>query len=237
MTATKMGLSPRFKLKSRPLLALVVLMLCAVASFAGNFLFYKMLGVEKTATRKDIKRAFRKMALKLHPDKATDKEEAQRLFVELVLAFETLEDPAKRRDYDNNPHAFHRAPAPQGQDQSQSQGSAGTSPSPSAEETQQQYDEAQAKYNKFFQNLQRSFNDYIRRQEANNWDEPASKQDSGFEFDFNDLWDDLGDEELDEFNSLYKEHLKTHYTAHEKAVREVWMQFLDTSHPCASGVL
>ena len=39
----------------------------------------------------------RRLALKYHPDKATDKAEAQRRFVDLVQAFETLEDPETRR--------------------------------------------------------------------------------------------------------------------------------------------
>ncbi|XP_022300571.2 dnaJ homolog subfamily B member 9-like isoform X2 [Crassostrea virginica] len=61
--------------------------------------FYEILGVKKSATDKQIKRAFRKLAVKYHPDKNKDKD-AQAKFLEIAKAYETLSDPEKRKRYD-----------------------------------------------------------------------------------------------------------------------------------------
>ena len=57
---------------------------------------YEVLGVEKTATEKDIKKAFRKLAVKHHPDKGGD----EHTFKEINAAYEILSDPKKRELYD-----------------------------------------------------------------------------------------------------------------------------------------
>uniref|UniRef100_A0A3P8UDL5 DnaJ heat shock protein family (Hsp40) member B6b n=1 Tax=Cynoglossus semilaevis TaxID=244447 RepID=A0A3P8UDL5_CYNSE len=60
--------------------------------------YYQILGVPKGATQDDIKKAYRKLALKWHPDKNPDnKEEAERKFKELSEAYEVLSDEDKRR--------------------------------------------------------------------------------------------------------------------------------------------
>ena len=61
-----------------------------------NKKFYDLLGVEKTATTDQIKKAFRKLALQHHPDRGGDKEK----FQELNMAHEVLSDPQKRELYD-----------------------------------------------------------------------------------------------------------------------------------------
>ena len=61
-----------------------------------NSKFYDLLGVEKTATYDEIKKAFRKKALKEHPDRGGDKEK----FQELQGAYEVLSDKEKRDLYD-----------------------------------------------------------------------------------------------------------------------------------------
>jgi DnaJ family protein A protein 2 len=61
-----------------------------------NKKFYDLLGVPQTATFDEIKKAFRKLALKHHPDRGGDKEK----FQELNMAYETLTDPKKRDLYD-----------------------------------------------------------------------------------------------------------------------------------------
>ncbi|XP_068558961.1 dnaJ homolog subfamily B member 2 isoform X2 [Cebidichthys violaceus] len=63
--------------------------------------YYNVLGVSKTASQDDIKKAYRKLALKWHPDKNPDnKEEAERKFKELSEAYEVLSDTSKRDAYD-----------------------------------------------------------------------------------------------------------------------------------------
>lgn len=62
--------------------------------------FYGILGVSKTASEYDIKRSFRKLAIKMHPDKNIDDKDASKKFQDLREAFEVLSDPKKRRLYD-----------------------------------------------------------------------------------------------------------------------------------------
>src|SRR5262245_36494203 len=62
--------------------------------------YYKTLGVAKTATEKEIKQAFRKLARKLHPDVNPGDKAAEARFKEVNEAYEVLGDPAKRKKYD-----------------------------------------------------------------------------------------------------------------------------------------
>ena len=64
--------------------------------------FYKVLGVSKTATADEIKKAYRKLALKWHPDRVPPekKDEAQTKFQEIGAAFDVLSDTEKRKVYD-----------------------------------------------------------------------------------------------------------------------------------------
>lgn len=61
-----------------------------------NTKLYKTLGVEKNATYDEIRKAFRKLALKKHPDRGGNKEE----FAEIQNAYEVLQDKEKREIYD-----------------------------------------------------------------------------------------------------------------------------------------
>lgn len=61
---------------------------------------YKILGVAKEATQDEIKKAYRKLALKHHPDKNQGNKEAEEKFKELSNAYEVLSDEEKRRKYD-----------------------------------------------------------------------------------------------------------------------------------------
>jgi len=62
--------------------------------------FYAILGVERTANQGQIKQAYRKQAIKYHPDKNPGNEEAAEKFKELSTAYAVLSDPNKRRQYD-----------------------------------------------------------------------------------------------------------------------------------------
>ncbi|KAH3816830.1 dnaJ homolog subfamily B member 9-like [Dreissena polymorpha] len=61
--------------------------------------YYEILGLKRNANEKEIKRAFRKLALKYHPDKNKDPD-AEEQFREIAKAYEVLSDPEKRRQYD-----------------------------------------------------------------------------------------------------------------------------------------
>ncbi|MCU0353607.1 MAG: J domain-containing protein [Cytophagales bacterium] len=62
--------------------------------------YYKTLGVSKTATADEIKKAYRKLAVKYHPDKNKDDKQAEEKFKEVSEAYEVLGDPEKRKKYD-----------------------------------------------------------------------------------------------------------------------------------------
>ncbi|HUI92024.1 MAG TPA: molecular chaperone DnaJ [Chitinivibrionales bacterium] len=62
--------------------------------------FYEVLGVPKSASEDDIKRAYRKLAMKYHPDKNPGDKEAEEKFKEATQAYEVLKDPKKRSQFD-----------------------------------------------------------------------------------------------------------------------------------------
>jgi len=62
--------------------------------------YYKILGVERNAAEKDIKRAYRKLAVQFHPDKNPGDARAEERFKEINEAYEVLGDPTKRAKYD-----------------------------------------------------------------------------------------------------------------------------------------
>jgi curved DNA-binding protein len=62
--------------------------------------YYKILGIPKTASEEDIKKAYRKLARKLHPDLNPKDKEANRKFQQINEANEVLSDPEKRKKYD-----------------------------------------------------------------------------------------------------------------------------------------
>lgn len=62
--------------------------------------YYEVLGVDKNASEEDIKRAFKKSALKYHPDRNPDNKEAEEKFKEINEAYQVLSDSEKRQRYD-----------------------------------------------------------------------------------------------------------------------------------------
>ncbi len=66
--------------------------------------YYDVLGLSKGASADDIKRAYRRLAIKYHPDKNPGNKEAEEKFKELAEAYEVLSDPSKRQRYDQFGH-------------------------------------------------------------------------------------------------------------------------------------
>ena len=64
--------------------------------------FYEVLGLKKDATKEEIRKAYKKLALKWHPDKNPEnKKEAEEKFKEIAEAYSVLSDPDKKKEYDN----------------------------------------------------------------------------------------------------------------------------------------
>jgi len=72
---------------------------------AGEKDYYEILGVSRDASQEEIKKAYRKMAIKHHPDKNPGDKEAERKFKEAAEAYEILGNPDKRKKYDRFGHA------------------------------------------------------------------------------------------------------------------------------------
>jgi DnaJ-class molecular chaperone len=90
--------SRNFDCKMGSLLTLLLFFQLLLGVFGGTD-FYKVLDVSRKASPAEIKKAYRKLSLKYHPDK-NPSEEASTKFAEIANAYDVLSDPDKRKTYD-----------------------------------------------------------------------------------------------------------------------------------------
>jgi len=76
--------------------------------------YYKTLGVEKKATAEEIKKSYRKLARRYHPDRNPDDKQAEARFKEISQAYDVLGDPEKRKQYDSGSGPFATGAGPGG---------------------------------------------------------------------------------------------------------------------------
>lgn len=114
--------------------------------------YYKILGVDKQASQEEIKKAYRKLARKLHPDLNPNDAQAQKKFQQLNEANEVLSDPEKRQKYDQYGKDWQHAQAYEHAQPSSGGGSGPAGPDPSG---WQQYtgDFEQGDFSEFFDSL------------------------------------------------------------------------------------
>ena len=67
----------------------------------NNQTFYDILKINKTARHNDIKKAYRKLAIKWHPDENNNSKESEEMFKKIAEAYSVLSDPKTRKQYDD----------------------------------------------------------------------------------------------------------------------------------------
>src|SRR5450432_254751 len=76
-----------------------------VSSMASKRDYYEILGISKSGTADEIKKAYRKVAMQFHPDRNPGDHTAEEKFKEAAEAYEILSDPDKRAQYDRYGHS------------------------------------------------------------------------------------------------------------------------------------
>jgi curved DNA-binding protein len=97
--------------------------------------YYKILGIAKTASAKDIKSAYRKLARKHHPDLNPNNKDAKKNFQQINEANEVLSDPVKRKKYDKYGKDWQHAEQFDKADQNQRRQSNSSQPGFSGQQT------------------------------------------------------------------------------------------------------
>ena len=144
---------------------------------------YKVLGVEKNASKKDIKDAYRRLAKVHHPDKssAKDRDMNARIFRDVAESYEVLGSDASRREYDNR-RSFHRSSEQRFQSFDRpSDYHQGDRRRQQQQRNQQHYTEEQAymEYMREYEQNMRDFEEYLYEQEMAYMEEMARRKEQG----------------------------------------------------------
>jgi curved DNA-binding protein len=116
--------------------------------------YYSILGVGKTATADEIKKAYRKLAVKFHPDKNPGNKDAEEKFKEISHVYEVLSDPDNRKKYDQFGENWNRMNESQGQGGGQyNSGGAGNGQSFQFEGDPSEFFGSGGDYSNIFENL------------------------------------------------------------------------------------
>lgn len=90
-----------FVIRRNPIMSLLLIFTLIILITSKSEDYYKVLGVKRSASAREIKKAFKKLSLKYHPDKNKDKPEwAKSKFIAVANAYECLSDPKKKEVYD-----------------------------------------------------------------------------------------------------------------------------------------
>jgi curved DNA-binding protein len=107
--------------------------------------YYKILGVDKNATQEEIKKVYRKLAVKYHPDKNPGNKAAEEKFKEVSEANDVLGDPEKRKKYDNLGENW--------QQYAQNYSNPGGNRTKGRSQRQQSYGQSDAGFSDFFESI------------------------------------------------------------------------------------
>lgn len=86
--------------KSTSILLLLLTAFCLLTTILCGEDYYKILGISRDASEKEVKKAFRSLSLKYHPDRNKGNQEAADMYLKINQAYETLTDPEKKKIYD-----------------------------------------------------------------------------------------------------------------------------------------
>lgn len=68
---------------------------------------YRILGISKSASQEEIRKSFRYLALKYHPDRNKNSEDAKQKFIQIIEAYEVLSDEEARKKYDTSMYGLY----------------------------------------------------------------------------------------------------------------------------------